>query len=497
MGMNSAVFVPPAGGSGSGGPGTGTPPSLLIGKTLVVSAVGNDGTGARQDWRFHYATFDAAFADAQAGDHIIVMPGSYTAAILLKNSINVFMFAGSTIQVDAIGTGLSSANLLGYGDITAAEDIAISLAASQSMRMDFNSFTGPSLRFSGASTDAQYLINCSQDIICTGFEGLYIDVPAIASFTMNIRDFIMESGSTSSGMRIWGNHSSGNEIIIKGRNCISNDQGFVCLRYGDPESDNLTNCQVLFDRFASNRGWETLTNVIVGAVDVCQESLGNNYVSKYMTVFGHSSTIYECIGVSTALIIAACQWVFVNGHVSSYGNSQCLLHTNQSATRTVPASVKQYCYYNLTYNQNEASSEPAFNIQGANEMYLDVSGFYQRRMVDLSGGNIKPVITGNNNRHQSAVSTSNPIEISGDNEVLYLQDFNLHSGGASSNINAAGDDVSIQVKDVKLTGSTTNCISTGGTVNLVLLSLYADKALGANVTNVVSATTIIVDSDII
>lgn len=108
MGFNGGFgFVPTFTGGGGGGswPTTG-PSTVRWGKTLVVSSSGDDATGNRGDLAFHYSTIEGAFADAQAEDLIIVMPGvhSVNSVISIVNATNIHLFPGATIQTPANNT---------------------------------------------------------------------------------------------------------------------------------------------------------------------------------------------------------------------------------------------------------------------------------------------------------------------------------------------------------------------------------------------------------
>lgn len=64
---------------------------------VVVSAAGNDTTGARNNVLLPFATITAAKAAAYAGDTIRVMPGSYNEANLLKVGVNYYFDPGTLV----------------------------------------------------------------------------------------------------------------------------------------------------------------------------------------------------------------------------------------------------------------------------------------------------------------------------------------------------------------------------------------------------------------
>ena len=79
-------------------PGSGNGFSLLIGKTLFVSKVGDDALAARQDLKYHYLTINAAMTAALSGDTVVVYPGDYTeAATIGKNGVCLYLMQGATV----------------------------------------------------------------------------------------------------------------------------------------------------------------------------------------------------------------------------------------------------------------------------------------------------------------------------------------------------------------------------------------------------------------
>ncbi len=74
-------------------------PMLLIGNTLVVSKLGSDATGARNNWDKHYLSVTAAITAAQSGDTVYVFPGTFTITTSIqKDGVTVHLFDGAIIQ---------------------------------------------------------------------------------------------------------------------------------------------------------------------------------------------------------------------------------------------------------------------------------------------------------------------------------------------------------------------------------------------------------------
>jgi len=102
MGFNGGFgFVPTFSGGGGGGswPTTG-PSTVRWGATLIVSSQGDDATGDREDVAFHYSTIEGAFAEAQAGDLILILPGTHSvnSPLIIDEDINFHLFPGASIQ---------------------------------------------------------------------------------------------------------------------------------------------------------------------------------------------------------------------------------------------------------------------------------------------------------------------------------------------------------------------------------------------------------------
>lgn len=79
-----------------------TPVDTLVGNTLFVSKQGDDATGVRENKTKHYLTLNAAIADAQSGDTIIVSNGVYNETNTNINSINNALTSLNIVLEDTV-----------------------------------------------------------------------------------------------------------------------------------------------------------------------------------------------------------------------------------------------------------------------------------------------------------------------------------------------------------------------------------------------------------
>lgn len=109
----------------------GPPPSpVRIGRMLIVSSLGNDATGTRQDVVFHFLTLDAALAAAIDGDTIVMYPGDYVTAsvdgLAVADFLTIFCFPGVTITGTIFNGTKEGFKLLGYPDLLCEGDQQLS-----------------------------------------------------------------------------------------------------------------------------------------------------------------------------------------------------------------------------------------------------------------------------------------------------------------------------------------------------------------------------------
>src|SRR5262245_55683561 len=101
----------------------GPPPSpVLVGNFIMVSKVGNDATGTREDFVFHFLTIGAALAIAQPGDIIVVQPGTYNESLTLNvNGVTIYFEYGATLtnSGDLLTIFLFDSVVTGYGNFVA------------------------------------------------------------------------------------------------------------------------------------------------------------------------------------------------------------------------------------------------------------------------------------------------------------------------------------------------------------------------------------------
>lgn len=72
-----------------------------VGNTLFVSKTGDDTTAKRESFLYQYLTIAAAKTAAQAGDTIIIYPGTYAEGNLQKDGVNYYMYNGVIINCPA------------------------------------------------------------------------------------------------------------------------------------------------------------------------------------------------------------------------------------------------------------------------------------------------------------------------------------------------------------------------------------------------------------
>lgn len=77
---------------------------VLIGNTIVVSKLGNNATGARNDWNKHFLTIAAAEAVYQAGDVIVIAAGSYTVGGSIVNKSVITLGQVTITNSGGVGT---------------------------------------------------------------------------------------------------------------------------------------------------------------------------------------------------------------------------------------------------------------------------------------------------------------------------------------------------------------------------------------------------------
>lgn len=88
---------------------------------LIVSSLGNDATGTRQDVVFHFLTLDAALNAAIAGDTILIYPGEYTVAVTdglaIQDFLTIFCFPGVTLSGNLFNGMKEGFKLTGHADL--------------------------------------------------------------------------------------------------------------------------------------------------------------------------------------------------------------------------------------------------------------------------------------------------------------------------------------------------------------------------------------------
>lgn len=84
--------------------------------TLIVAKNGSDATGSRNSWNQPYQTIAGAYADASAGDTIIVFPGAYTEpGLVIAKTLNIECIGAVSITTDMT---ISSNTVITGADLT-------------------------------------------------------------------------------------------------------------------------------------------------------------------------------------------------------------------------------------------------------------------------------------------------------------------------------------------------------------------------------------------
>lgn len=82
--------------------------NITRGNTLFVSKTGDDATASRENMACHYETVEAAIADAQGGDTVVVYPGTYSLSTpIQKNGVSVYLMPFAEL----FGNGVSVVNM--------------------------------------------------------------------------------------------------------------------------------------------------------------------------------------------------------------------------------------------------------------------------------------------------------------------------------------------------------------------------------------------------
>lgn len=116
MSFNTAAKVPAM---GSGGIPPAPPTQFQRGNTLFVSKTGDDATAAREDGIYVYDTIEAALAAAQAGDCIIIFPGTYqyTAPWEITLSLHIYCYPGVILVAEDMNAfNFTASNIIFSGD---------------------------------------------------------------------------------------------------------------------------------------------------------------------------------------------------------------------------------------------------------------------------------------------------------------------------------------------------------------------------------------------
>ncbi len=303
MTMNTATLVPPGGGSGGGG--GGIPPSLLVGKSDFVSTTGNNATAARQDLKFHWNTLDPAIAAALAGDTVFVYPGAWTVSSSINKAINLVLFPGATIE----GVGVSvikietdiTVNVMGQGIIFSDDDIPVYVgSAGANLHLDCLQVVAPaSGNFFAIQVQAGNLTGTvSQKVDAGGcVAAILITGAGTIDFTANlITDDGLGRDNAAYGLLQIFNYT-GPSCTIKGHRIEGNVVGSIV---GISVIDSESFVTVIADSFTNNwagaRAYNT--SVIYTTFTAADNTHQNIYVKGTVYAAGNVAGVLALFGTS-------------------------------------------------------------------------------------------------------------------------------------------------------------------------------------------------------
>ena len=424
----------PAGANGATGPAG--PNQLLIENTILVSKNGNNSTGTRNDWAKPFLTIAAANSVAQAGDLVIVYPGTYNEGDVAKSNVNYYFYKGAVVSSgiaacisDSVG---QAKNIFIYGE------------------GDFISTSNRGLFTQNQDTNIIFRFNHIE-----GFDGIlvgnanYINIKgssakALTQYTVSIRgnssgvvdiDFYDGSVSSNKGQTILIRNASldstPRELFVKGKRLVSNCE-FLQGAITTENCDYLTtyvsidsiNHVTSSDSFTTSAIWHQSGRLkVTGAV---------RSTNNFGVILGNN-------GGDTILLLDNCQ-------VSS----------NNSALSAATATANIYAeVINSELNKTSAMTTPTVSL-GATAGPVEVS------------------LIGTGVRNLSTDSAAHGIEITDANPVVRIRDVKIDIASATA------DSVSSPVARTIFIESI----------------LTTNKAMDANVTNGVTGSSVIVDTDI-
>jgi hypothetical protein len=223
-------------------PGLIPPAEIDIANAVVVHEGGDDLTGMRERLDLPFATPWAAVAAAQAGDTVVVYPGTYTNPnfingddVLVKDGVNVFMYPNVNIEYTSTSGGNSpfwdqgqpvTAKIWGYGNIRINNGIFPDYQTwlthpDSDLQVECNSL---SMRRRIRVTNGKRLhITCHEEIRCTYVQILSIRLAPNTDMDLqvhapdwwaDITDAGTDTDYSAVGLRDFG---PGGRISLKGR----------------------------------------------------------------------------------------------------------------------------------------------------------------------------------------------------------------------------------------------------------------------------------------
>ena len=505
MGANGGSgYVPPR----RGGITPPPPSGVMVGNTLVVSTEGNDATGLREDWAFHFRTIQGARTASLSGDVIVVFPDNYT-VIGAAWADGRSMFCHPNVILTSSGSpyvSVTNFRLTGYADIVTTNtgggfgsDVFFQFNSWQSD--DEIQFAGTDITFEGYN-----------DITALGIPSgspdygiLRIAVTtANATIKIKFRNLILPAtaGTFCMGIIVHaGDAASNSNFYIECDSILKETRGkaFGVVKYGP---NNGLNYNVFF----------TCKNIIDSSdspescIDVRNLSNGTAADPQYGIYVNYKSIV--CSGSTPGIFVAASWNVNINGQYlqtqtgklisltnattstgdNGCGNTSITTGVYRVAGTTSAIDIESIQGYslNLLYPGQANQSQGEININGSEAAVTCVGK-----------------ITGYYNAAGIVVAASIYIQESEKNVFLWLQDFDLldASNGDAAILFVGGNLVPppyLFLKNVLIETDGISCIDTDAATLIAVQNnaCSSNKPLSALCTNVIVGTQIIVNSNI-
>ena len=423
----------PAGSNGlNGDPG---PNQLLIQNTLIVSKNGNDSTGVRNDWAKPFLTITGANTVAQPGDLIVIYPGTYSESNVVLSDIAYYFYKGAIVSSSF--TCISDTvgfpkNIMVYGE------------------GDFIAASGRAIFTNDPDTNVIFNFNYAQ-----GFDGILI--------------------------------GNANNINIKGKHVVGTTQYTISIR---GNATGYVDIDYYDGSVSANKGQTIL--IRNASLDLVERTLvvkGKKLLSNCEFLQG-AITTENCNTLSTVIDIdlvehvtssdsftTAAIWhhsgkLKISGTIKSANNFGVILGnlTGDTILQLVDCQIK---------SRNSAISVPTNTAN----VYAEIDNTYLGKTSDNA---VSAIYVG---------TTAGVVEMSINNSTIS----NLSSSNSAHGIELADANSILRLNNVKadVTGASAASVYCPSARTIFIESMLStNKALDVNVTNGVTGSTVIVDTDI-